>query len=86
MTHGAGNSATTQVYWYSYDALGRRVTKTDTFGTTTFAWDGDQMVLEQRGAKETLRCMNQAASCRWSNSMTASCTPAPTTCRTARGH
>ena len=53
VTRGAGTSATTQVYWYGYDALGRRVTKTDTFGTTTFAWDDNQMVLEQRGGKET---------------------------------
>lgn len=47
------DKALTQSYRYGYDALGRRVSKTDAFGTTTYLWDGDQMVLEQRGAKQT---------------------------------
>jgi RHS repeat-associated protein len=45
--------ATTQTYHYGYDALGRRVFKADAFGTTVFAWDGDQQVLELRGASQT---------------------------------
>jgi RHS repeat-associated protein len=44
--------ATTQTYHYGYDALGRRVFKADAFGTTVFAWDGDQQVLELRGASQ----------------------------------
>jgi RHS repeat-associated protein len=38
---------------YAYDALGRRVAKKDTFGTTQFGWDGDQLVVEWRGGNET---------------------------------
>ncbi|WCM87178.1 RHS repeat domain-containing protein [Acidovorax sp. NCPPB 3576] len=44
----------TQTTRYAYDALGRRVTKSDSFGTTHFLWDGDLMVHNQRGGKEAL--------------------------------
>ncbi|WP_187410471.1 RHS repeat-associated core domain-containing protein [Saccharophagus sp. K07] len=33
---------------YTYDPLGRRISKTDAFGTTRYLWAGDQMVQEQR--------------------------------------
>ena len=36
---------------YHYDALGRRIAKTDRFGTTWFVWDGLRMVQEQRGSR-----------------------------------
>lgn len=42
-----------QRFHYGYDALGRRITKQDAFGTTLYLWDGDQMVLERRGGNET---------------------------------
>ncbi|GKT02451.1 DUF6531 domain-containing protein [Acidovorax sp. SUPP3434] len=44
----------TQTTHYAYDALGRRVTKSDSFGTTFFLWDGDLMVHSQRGGKDAL--------------------------------
>lgn len=37
-----------QATTYTYDPLGRRISKTDTFGTTRYLWAGDQMVQEQR--------------------------------------
>lgn len=37
-----------QTTTYTYDPLGRRISKTDTFGTTRYLWAGDQMVQEQR--------------------------------------
>ena len=45
--------AVTQSFSYGYDALGRRIHKTDAFGSTTFAWDGDRMALEERGQNRT---------------------------------
>jgi len=43
-----------QATTYTYDPLGRRISKTDTFGTTRYLWAGDQMVQEQRNnLKET---------------------------------
>ena len=45
--------AVTQSFSYGYDALGRRIHKTDAFGRTTFAWDGDQLHSEERGANRT---------------------------------
>jgi RHS repeat-associated protein len=39
-----------QVTTYTYDPLGRRISKTDTFGTTRYLWAGDQMVQEQRNS------------------------------------
>ncbi|WP_226858554.1 RHS repeat domain-containing protein [Diaphorobacter aerolatus] len=44
----------TQSVRYAYDALGRRVSKTDAFGTTQFLWDGDLMVHSQRGVRANL--------------------------------
>jgi RHS repeat-associated protein len=40
-----------QTTHYRYDALGRRVSKTDAFGSTYFAYDGDLLATEQRGSK-----------------------------------
>jgi RHS repeat-associated protein len=42
----------TQNYTYGYDAFGRRVSKTDDFGTTYFTWDGNRLLSEKRGTKE----------------------------------
>ena len=53
VARGPDKTATAQPYTYAYDALGRRIAKTDAFGTTNFAWDGDRMALEQRGGNET---------------------------------
>ncbi len=36
---------------YGYDAFGRRAFKKDTFGTTTFVWDGNRLFAETRGAR-----------------------------------
>jgi YD repeat-containing protein len=44
----------TQTTRYAYDALGRRVSKADAFGSTHYLWDGDLMVHSQRGNKEAL--------------------------------
>jgi YD repeat-containing protein len=44
----------TQTTSYAYDALGRRVAKTDSFGSTHYLWDGDLMIHSQRGNKEAL--------------------------------
>jgi RHS repeat-associated protein len=54
VARGPDDMATTQTFSYAFDALGRRVAKTDAFGTTHFAWDGDRMALERRGGNETL--------------------------------
>lgn len=37
-----------QTTTYTYDPLGRRISKTDAFGTTRYLWAGDQMVQEKR--------------------------------------
>jgi hypothetical protein len=39
---------------YAYDAFGRRVSKTDRFGTTHFHWDGNRLLGEQRGNRSLL--------------------------------
>jgi len=44
----------TQATHYAYDALGRRVAKSDRFGATHYLWDGDLMVQSQRGGREAL--------------------------------
>lgn len=43
----------TQSVRFEYDALGRRIRKTDVFGTTHFLWDGLRMLQEQRGSAAT---------------------------------
>ena len=53
VAHGPDETASTQSFTYTYDALGRRIAKTDAFGTSHFAWDDDRLVLEQRGGNET---------------------------------
>ncbi len=54
VARGPDDIATNQTFNYAYDALGRRIAKTDSFGTTHFAWDGDRMALERRGGNETI--------------------------------
>jgi RHS repeat-associated protein len=44
----------TQATRYAYDPLGRRVAKSDAFGSTHYLWDGDLMVHSQRGASQAL--------------------------------
>jgi RHS repeat-associated protein len=39
----------TKIYYYCYDAFGRRVSKTNAFGTTHFIWDGNRLLNENRG-------------------------------------
>ncbi|GKS85273.1 hypothetical protein AVMA1855_13995 [Acidovorax sp. SUPP1855] len=43
--------ATVQTTRYRYDALGRRIDKTDAFGKTRFVYDGDLLAGEIRGSK-----------------------------------
>lgn len=40
----------TQSVSFEYDALGRRIRKTDAFGHTDFIWDGMQLLEERRGS------------------------------------
>jgi len=53
VARGPDETTSSQSFTYAYDALGRRISKCDAFGTTYVAWDGDFMVLEQRGGNET---------------------------------
>ena len=39
----------TQTTRFDYDAIGRRVAKHDSFGTTTFIWEGMRLIEERRG-------------------------------------
>ena len=41
---------TTQVTRFDYDALGRRVAKHDSFGSTVFIWEGMRLIEERRGS------------------------------------
>ncbi len=42
--------ATTQTTKFDYDAIGRRVAKHDSFGTTVFIWEGMRLIEERRGS------------------------------------
>ncbi len=44
----------TQATRYAYDPLGRRVSKSDAFGSTHYLWDGDLMEHSQRGTRQAL--------------------------------
>ena len=46
---GKDGQPQSQVFSYQYDALGRRISKTDSFGTTHFTWDGMRLLQESRG-------------------------------------
>ncbi|KQO26083.1 hypothetical protein ASF16_20305 [Acidovorax sp. Leaf78] len=50
---GAGKDGQpqSQVFSYQYDALDRRIAKTDSFGTTAFTWEGMRLLQESRGAQ-----------------------------------
>jgi RHS repeat-associated protein len=39
---------------YAYDAIGRRVAKSDALGVTYFAWDDERLTLQIRGCDETI--------------------------------
>ena len=54
MMRGPDEVTVAQTFSYAYDALGRRVAKTDAFGATQFAWDGDRLALERRGGNEVV--------------------------------
>jgi YD repeat-containing protein len=43
----------TQHFHYQYDAFGRRIAKRDAFGQTLFTWDGNLLLSEERGSRET---------------------------------
>ncbi|GKT01697.1 PAAR/RHS domain-containing protein [Acidovorax sp. SUPP3434] len=55
MTHaavvraGGNGEPVRQVFCYHYDALGRRIAKSDDFGTTLFTWEGMRLLQERRG-------------------------------------
>jgi len=42
-----------QSFEYAYDPFGRRIRKKDAFGETTFLWDGEVLLSEQRNNIET---------------------------------
>jgi len=44
---GKDGQPQSQVFSYQYDALGRRIAKTDSFGTTLFTWEGMRLLQEQ---------------------------------------
>ncbi|MBK6975495.1 MAG: RHS repeat protein [Sterolibacteriaceae bacterium] len=44
----------TQTIDYAYDGFGRRIAKRDGFGQTLFTWDGNRLLAERRGSKETI--------------------------------
>jgi RHS repeat-associated protein len=46
----SGVAHTTQSTRFDYDALGRRIAKTDAFGRTDFIWEGLRLIEERRGA------------------------------------
>ncbi|WP_395457587.1 RHS domain-containing protein [Acidovorax delafieldii] len=48
---GKDGQPQSQVFSYQYDALGRRVAKTGSFGTTHFTWDGMRLLQESRGGQ-----------------------------------
>lgn len=51
VTRNAGQEVdSAQTVRYAYDPFGRRITKRDAFGTTRFAWDGNRLLSETRGA------------------------------------
>lgn len=43
-----------QTFHYTYDPLGRRASKTDAFGETSFLWNGDVLLSESRNHQEKL--------------------------------
>ncbi|CAN7170545.1 RHS repeat-associated core domain-containing protein [Acidovorax sp. LjRoot194] len=51
MRAGKDGQPQSQVFSYQYDALGRRIAKTDSFGTTVFTWEGMRLLQESRGAQ-----------------------------------
>ncbi|RZM06049.1 MAG: hypothetical protein EOO88_53950, partial [Pedobacter sp.] len=46
---GKDGQPQSQVFSYQYDALDRRIAKTDSFGTTVFTWEGMRLLQESRG-------------------------------------
>ena len=50
---GKDGEPQSQVFSYQYDALGRRIAKTDSFGTTLFTWEGMRLLQESRGQHTT---------------------------------
>lgn len=51
MRAGKDGQPQSQVFSYQYDALGRRIAKTDSFGTTVFTWEGMRLLQESRGTQ-----------------------------------
>ncbi|CAN7171803.1 DUF6531 domain-containing protein [Acidovorax sp. LjRoot129] len=48
---GKDGQPESQVFSYQYDALGRRIAKTDSFGTTVFTWEDMRLLQESRGTQ-----------------------------------
>ena len=63
---------------YAYDAFGRRISKTDRFGTTHFAWDGNRLLSEQRGSRQVLYLYEPASFAPLAQLETATITKAAT--------
>jgi len=53
VARGPDEAARTRSFQYFYDALGRRIAKTDGVSSTFFAWDDERLALEQSGDRET---------------------------------
>ena len=54
VAQGPNEIASTRSFDYAYDALGRRIAKTDVSGVLYFAWDRDHLSLEQSAGSETI--------------------------------
>jgi RHS repeat-associated protein len=50
---GTGDVVPVRTFTYAYDALGRRVAKTDASGSTYFAWDDERLAIEVCGNHRT---------------------------------
>ncbi|MCC4607775.1 RHS domain-containing protein [Xanthomonas campestris pv. zinniae] len=59
MTHaavvraGSDGEPVRQLFRYHYDALGRRIAKSDDFGATLFTWEGMRLLQERRGERSS---------------------------------
>lgn len=53
VTQGSNEIASPRSFDYAYDALGRRIAKIDVSGVLYFAWDGENLSLEQSAGSET---------------------------------
>ena len=65
MRAGKGGLPHSQVFIDQYDALGRRIANTDSFGTTVFTWEGMQLLQESCGAQTHMYIYEFGGHGRW---------------------